>query len=388
VFDKIKVGLQELIDFLGFIFNWGDILTTADSVVAVVNAALDYGTDQIPALKTLEAGWLDSLRDAMGLKIAPVQTAAGSEMKDPEETPAMDQAKNSVSANWTVYQASYGGLATNSSIGLSARSDPATPQDVTLKDLWDDMVKIFATIEHLFLDFGQDLASLFNPATTSTDVYNLMTNQIIATALDTVQNVTDLALDALSLALTQLRAYGNEPIEIPIFSSLWKVITSGRDFTVFNAFALLLAVPMTAIYKLVVNKAPPDLRSINKAIFAAYMNGTLGDDEKGLVITRKQILEFLGWGSLFALHLEVYFQTLSSLAKAKIETLDSMVMCFNVVLVIKGWPVAGQNDMVYRWMVSAFTTCPRRLHILTQRFPARYGSLTSEISLSSPRATS
>ncbi|KAJ6111869.1 hypothetical protein N7523_007930 [Penicillium sp. IBT 18751x] len=361
VFDKIKVGLEKLIDFLGFIFNWGDILTTADSIVAVVNAALDYGTDQIPALKALESSWLDSLRNAMGQQTAPVPTAAGSEMKDPEETSTMDQTKNSVSLNWTAYQASYGGLATNSSVGLTATSAPAAaasslgsvaaPQDVTLHDLWNDMNQIFSTVEHDFVDLGQDVANLFNPNTKSTDVYNQISNQILTTAIDTVQNVTDLALDALSLALTQLRAHGNKPIQIPIFSFLWKQISGGRDFTVFNAFALLLAAPTTVIYKLVVGRAPPDLRSIDKATFAAYVNGTLGDDEKSLAITRTQILELLGWGSLFALQLEMYFQALSTLAKAKDETIDSMVMCFSMVVVIKGWPVAGQKDMSYRRMV-------------------------------------
>lgn len=361
MFDKLKVGLQKLIDFLGFIFRWGDILTTADSIVAVFNAALEYGTDQIPGLKCLEHSWLISLRTAMKLKEAPVQTAAGSEMKDPEETSAIDQTKNSVSLNWTAYQVSYGGLATSSSIGLTEPSSilAASKDDVTLKDLWDDMTKIFSTVEQLFVNLGLDLAALFNPSTTSTDVYNQMTDQIISAALDTVQNVTDFVLDALSLVLTQFRAYGNTPIQIPIFSFLWKQISGGRDFTIFNAFALLLAVPTTVIYKAVRGKTPPDLRSMNKATFASYVNGTLQDVEKGLgAITRSQILELLGWASLFALHLEVYFQALTSLAKAKSETIDSIVMCFNAVGVVNEWPVTGQNDMPFRWMVSNVSEAP------------------------------
>lgn len=54
VFEKITVGVQRLIDFVGFIFQWGDILDTSDSIVASINAGLGYAQDKVSSLKAKE----------------------------------------------------------------------------------------------------------------------------------------------------------------------------------------------------------------------------------------------------------------------------------------------------------------------------------------------
>lgn len=357
VFEKITVGIQRLIDFLGFIFSWQDMLTTSDSIVAVINAALDYGQDQIPGLKAQEQAWVRSLRDSVQNRIAPVAAATGTETKDPEESASMDATKDGVAYNWTSYQVTYGGLASNSAITPPTESSATSvADDATLQDLWNQISNIFATVEHLVSDIGQDVRDLFTTSTTSSDIYARLQEQLINSALDTVQNVADALLTALSLALSKFRDLGNQSIQIPIFSSLWKKITNGRDFTVFNAFALLLAIPSTIVYKLVRKKAPPSLKDMNKNDFSAYVNGTSRLQEGVEGFSPSDIGKVLNVMNLARLRIQADLQTVKAFATKNTpsgETIDTGLIFLGIATAAHGWPVAGSNDMALRWTVSA-----------------------------------
>ncbi|KAJ3460819.1 hypothetical protein MRS44_011686 [Fusarium solani] len=314
VFEKITVGVQKLIAFVGFIFQWGDILDTSESIVAFINAGLGYAQDQVSGLKAKEQQFMQTLKDSVNNRQAPENVAAGTETKDPRETSDMDAAKNSVAYNWASYQVTYGGMAQNGKIDGAADLMSAMPtleDGTTLQDLWNDLSTIFQTLYHYITAFGSDVSDLFTPTTTSTDAYNRLKLDLINAAVDTTQNVLDLLVDALSLVLTQFQALCNQAIEFPIFTALWKDIAGGRDFTVFNAFSLLMAIPVTVVYKVVKGTALPSLKGMDKTTFAAYVNGTLGNDDSDFGITRTQI-QIVGFAiAVTAIHLEVDFQLIS-----------------------------------------------------------------------------
>ncbi|KAI8663940.1 hypothetical protein NCS55_00900600 [Fusarium keratoplasticum] len=283
VFEKITVGVQRLIDFVGFIFQWGDILDTSDSIVASINAGLGYAQDKV----------------------------------------------------------AYGGMAQSGKINGAADLMSAMPtleDGTTLQDLWNDLPTIFQTLYYYITAIGGDVSDLFTPTTTSTDAYNKLKLDLINAAVDTTQNVLDLLA-----------------IELPIFTALWKAIAGGRDFAVFNAFSLLMAIPVTFVYKVVDGTALPSLKGMDKTTFAAYVNGTLGDDDSDFGITRTQI-QIVGFAiAVTAIHLEVDFQLISWVTK-KIQglaavTIDTGLIFVGVAMLIIGWPVAGQKDMGMRFII-------------------------------------
>lgn len=367
VFEKITVGVQKLIDFVGFLFQWGDILDTSDSIVAFINAGLGYAQDQVSGLKAKEQQFMQTLKDSVNNRQAPENVAAGTETKDPRETNDMDAAKNSVAYNWVSYQVSCGGMAQNGKIDGAAdlmSTMPTLEDGTTLQDLWNDLSTIFQTLFHYITTIGSDVSDLFTPTTTSTDAYNRLKLDLINAAIDTTQNVLDLLVDALSLVLTQFQQLCNQAIELPIFTALWKAIAGGRDFTVFNAFSLLMAIPVTVVYKVVKGTALPSLKGMDKTTFAAYVNGTLGDDDSDVGITRTQI-QIVGFAiAVTAIHLEVDFQLISwvtnKIQGLAAETIDTGLIFVGVAMLIIGWPVAGQKDMGMRFIVS-YT--PARLQV-------------------------
>ncbi|KAM6529570.1 hypothetical protein FALCPG4_007700 [Fusarium falciforme] len=65
VFEKINVGMQKLIDFVGLIFQWEDVLDTSDSIVAFINAGLEYVQDQVSGLRAKEQQFMQTLKKTL-----------------------------------------------------------------------------------------------------------------------------------------------------------------------------------------------------------------------------------------------------------------------------------------------------------------------------------
>lgn len=128
---------------------------------------------------------------------------------------------------------------------------------------------------------SNDIFGLFDSGKFDSDmIYEKITDDFIDAALSTIENVVDAIVKAVLLVVKSFRDFGNATIECPVFSALWDFITGGtRSFTIFNCFALILAIPCTALYKVVTGTAPPDLKGrLTKETFAQYVNGEyIGD---------------------------------------------------------------------------------------------------------------
>jgi len=76
--------------------------------------------------------------------------------------------------------------------------------------------------------------------------------------LGTVENLVDLAIDVLSKLVEGIVDALDASIEIPILSALYRDI-SGNDLSVLDLACLVVAIPVTLIFKLVAERAPyPD----------------------------------------------------------------------------------------------------------------------------------
>ena len=94
---------------------------------------------------------------------------------------------------------------------------------------------------------------------------------------------------AISLTLRRIR--------IPVFSALFSKITNGAPFTAFEAFGLLIAIPMTVVVKLITGSAPPQLKTFSpdvigflfrmnaNTIMPVSLQSTSDNSVKGISIT-------------------------------------------------------------------------------------------------------
>lgn len=150
-----------------------------------------------------------------------------------------------------------------------------------------------------------------------------------------------------------------------------------------------MAIPVTVVYRVVKGTALPSLKGMDKTTFAAYVNGTLGDDDSDFCITRTQI-QIVGFAiAVTATHLEVGFQLVSWVTNRTqglaAETIGTGLIFVGVTMLIIGWPVASQKDVGMKFIVSC--TPPFSFFIFIASGPrlsvsqVPFGILTSEIGL-------
>ena len=370
VFKKIGAFFKEVIEFIGFLFEWGDILDAAESVAAGFNAALDYGEELLNTKNVDTHKWLEDIRttvpenlsalksnDYEGARAGGDNTAArladntsgNSEDED-------DQVKAGVTYNWSTYYFTYGGGPTNAVLHSDSLGTTDSTEERVVQ-LWDDIQEEVDIITKTVVDVGKDLVEFLNPSNYSVhELINKIEGDLVNGMIDALEKLVDILFDALTVGISLVRDLANKVIEIPIITWLWKKIARGEPLTLLNFCALLIAIPTTVLYKAKKKRAPPKLKGrLNKDTFSKYVN------DQGDTTLASDILGFsLAAGSAVVL-VGGEFDTISLLADGGFEglgletipigpiddlmnVLDSASLTFDSVGGFVTWPVGATKS--------------------------------------------
>ncbi|HEY0014830.1 MAG TPA: hypothetical protein VGC13_00870 [Longimicrobium sp.] len=252
VLKKIEIGIEDAIKFLGFLFEWGDIVRTHNVIknlvrisVAQVGAALATAEEEVKSrfaeLDQHLNAWADLPDDADTL--GSYQAAA----------PAQP-GQNAPQANWALYHTK-SNLYNLSTAGAEPAAPDAAGNVVTdLLTLLKNDLEAFSTaansLKTQVFDAWNDI-SLKEAAKRIVAVLGELLlaqgENIILAVLDVLRSVSDSLLDML-----------DAPISIPVLSPLYKEI-SGNDLSMLDLVCLVVAVPATVVFKMVAKMAPfPD----------------------------------------------------------------------------------------------------------------------------------
>ena len=130
VLSKVGVLLDKLIDFLGFLFNWDDVLDTTDSLTALLNAGLDYGERLLEQTEPNVKNWLENLKKMIKSQVTVIAAYGfgdvGADTKSQQkkqirrsEQDSEAAVKGGVAYNWPSYQLTYGGAASSGTVNDS-----------------------------------------------------------------------------------------------------------------------------------------------------------------------------------------------------------------------------------------------------------------------------
>ena len=102
VWNKIKVGIEKLIDFLGFMFDWDDILATKETVSSLITAGCDLAARKVGvAANTVDVFFKDVLAKIDGIEVKKDVSASSNSGKGADEkSTTVKDAQNSTSFNW------------------------------------------------------------------------------------------------------------------------------------------------------------------------------------------------------------------------------------------------------------------------------------------------
>lgn len=265
VFNKIKVFFQDLIAWLGFVFNWNDILRTHS---VMKNVFKQYGRYAVGSMDTLVK------------KIDEVFTHVEDEINDwgnlvdPGDTIGnVDKSGSSVpgyhspQSNWALYHAMNGIKSANSPYNLPDNSKSG------LEEIWKDLLLCCQSEEESIKTAVQE-------------VFDQVVGQLDSmTAIEAVKKILAILADlilksAKTLLITLVEMFKlliegildllDAPLHIPILSWLYKKISGGNQLSILDLLCLVGAIPVTIIYKVSFDKAPfPDDKKTNALINAS-----------------------------------------------------------------------------------------------------------------------
>lgn len=254
VFNKIKVFFEDLIKWLGFLFQWKDILRTKDVLKNIMRLSINKSIDDLGSAKTdIKNAFADirqKLNEWAGLPAVPGSLSACAATAGPapgEDTPQ---------ANWGNYHMQNGISGTGFNTQIVSVS--TSPQ---LEEMLKALLAMLEKQGEIFKKAYDTLNSqiIGKLGTLSADE---IVKRIVAVIGDilisSTENILIGVIDVIVIMVKGLVDLLDTPVDIPVISWIYKLITGNR-LTLLDAGCLVMAIPATIIFKIAANKAPfPD----------------------------------------------------------------------------------------------------------------------------------
>lgn len=282
LFQEIELTVEKLITWVGFLFDWDDILDTHRVFSNLAVQAMGAFSAGLLVAEVEIIGFLAQLGAQIEAAREAVMTKAGATSFTQAATTTNSSLSPTVAANnaalytspggsFAYYQLQYGGT---TNISDPTVSGIGSDIQAAFQALVKVLEKAWAGIEQTF----QDLITLLqSPDVTLAAVLELLTADVLATVLAVATQLVADFFAVIGEITTMVMTALTSVVTIPVLSGLYGLITDGSDLTVLDGFALLLAIPATILYKLATGDAP-------------FANGTFGLD----TMTWEQIQTTLG----------------------------------------------------------------------------------------------
>jgi len=269
IFNKLEVVWDDLVSWLGFLFEWDDILRTHKVMKNVIRLYAQQAVDQISTLETKVESAFSQLQNAVNgwANLSSSGPAIGDQTLSSSQLPGY----NTPQANWALHQTK------SNSAASSTSYNPATPSSSAIDQILDQLQQM-ATQEE------SNVVTMVNQIKTEIidNIYTLTPNEvmqklggIIATLLiDSAETVVTTLLQLLQIIISGLVDMLDAPLDIPVLSSLYKSI-SGDTLTFLDLICLVGAIPATIIFKLSTGNVPYPDNSMTTALINATDFSTL-----------------------------------------------------------------------------------------------------------------
>ena len=250
IFKSIGATVENIINWLGTVFNWDDIKLTAQAIMDNVDNIIDRSESAVDSLLTSASDYVDQAQQRFDNNITEyISNVLGSSdwLTQYQSTQNQEsQTENMVATKF---------IQNSDGITLSSNNLDQGPQslseiltgfyDAVKDNFGEDFQNQFLAILDSEADFISQLASAIALVM---EAFADTAFAAAKTALAALQTILDAIMESIRALLTY-------EIDIPILSTLFKTKT-GFTLTLGNLVSLLLAVPVTVVYKLATGEAP------------------------------------------------------------------------------------------------------------------------------------
>ncbi|MDC0712577.1 hypothetical protein POL68_29205 [Stigmatella sp. ncwal1] len=262
LFQQLALVIEDLIELIGFLFSWDDILDTHTVLreaslkgLRALSSKLSGAGPQIEAFFNELIAQLPALASSSAIAQSGDTNLATLPGQSPEaarsqsfETQAAFM--SSPGGSFASYQLAHGGI---------LQADPIPGGDIA-QAIIDFMNTVITAVK----DVGAGIQALVEGVVdlykagqlTLSNLATLLLTDAAATILATIRDVLTGACAVMGDLISVAEDTLTKVINIPLLSGLYRWVTDGSDPTVLDALALLLAIPSTIFYKLLRGSAP------------------------------------------------------------------------------------------------------------------------------------
>lgn len=241
---KIEVALHDLVAWLGYLFQWPDIVRTHRVLKTLMHCFVRHSIDQLPVLRDdVEKAFRQIEREIESwAHLTPIPSSANGVAGSSAPMPGQHDPQS----NWGAYHLKDN--ATSSETGWRQ----SMPESSPLTQLLEELKAMLEREETVFRDALEQLQTdVFDQLRTLpvTDILQRVVGIVLEAVLGTVENVLVTAIDIYTILAEGVLAMLETPIDIPVISQIYREAT-GDALTVLDAACLVAAIPVTLLYKL------------------------------------------------------------------------------------------------------------------------------------------
>ncbi|PKY06356.1 hypothetical protein P168DRAFT_325235 [Aspergillus campestris IBT 28561] len=297
LFNKIlKLG-EEVLKWLGYIFQWDDIVATKDSIINIANDSLDKGSEKAQEMKASLDKFCSQTKETLS-KDRPEDKVLDDDKAIVNDTNAnYESAKSepvrSVKANWATYQLRHGGAGNASVIHNFEDEEMDALYTKEIQEWEKELPKFAKDQEKPIANTETNVVKAHEHGSSKTkDVLKKVEVSLLEGIISGMQSLGGLLLDKTAEWINILKALLNKPITIPVFSALYKKLpgNGNKDFTLLEGISFILAIPTTVISKIITGDAPPVYKSgdFSKILDHVKFPTTLDEDGEPVEIKSPQ----------------------------------------------------------------------------------------------------
>ena len=269
ILETISDGLESILGLFGIDLGWADILDVKNVFVNLTTQGLLWGADSISLLELCVNECFEDLNAKVRLlktSNLPVSLNQGvmaggrrleNEASADQESKSSKDIINSPSASFGFYHLEHSGGA----------QGPRTQGQTTVQRLFNRMDDVRSYLEKLMERFKVNFGELAKSNdVTVNEILDKVGIDLLEDAIGLIQQIAVGFLGCMSDLLLEITDAMNKPINIPILSPMYKLLTKGSSLTILDAVALCLAIPATLIYKDVNGQKPSAIPGIGTLI--------------------------------------------------------------------------------------------------------------------------
>ncbi len=286
-FHRVEVFFDDLLHWLGTIFNWESILRTKDAAVHTINEMLKFMEESTLLIKKR---YIDDNINTFGEQLQkiiedyqetllPGETIGeiGSKGTANPDTQIENKVESNLIANGYINNhknADHNFMPVISGLENVIASANALSESFSSSDSFENAKHYFDQIKDKPDQFLQ-LAM--------TSLLELMKG-IALWALKKIQGFLDDIFDAIASIIHSIREFINNPFYIPLVSEIYEFVTGEQNlpFRYIDLIAIMVAAPGTIVYT-IAKKEPPftDTQALNS--FKAYFTAEMLQQKSGLI---------------------------------------------------------------------------------------------------------